>query len=250
MYEKKQYAEVFVNGKTGTRHIPLIDSIPYLKDYMNNEHPQAGNPNAILLCGYGKSINLVLKSQSLNSLYKTYKNKFFPRLLKDPKVPQDDKQKIQELLKKPWNPYIRRHSALTSKSKILKEHILRQYAGWTPRSNMPQRYINYLGNEAGESILEAYGITPKDSKYSSALKSKQCPNCSEPNKPDSKFCVKCMIVLTYDAYNETIEETKEKEQMIELLRQRDAVNTDAITTLSDRLEQVVKELEVIKQRDK
>ncbi len=27
----KQYAEVLVNGKTGSRHIPLIDSIPYLK---------------------------------------------------------------------------------------------------------------------------------------------------------------------------------------------------------------------------
>jgi integrase len=29
-----QYAELVVNGKTGTRPIPLIDSIPYLKDYL------------------------------------------------------------------------------------------------------------------------------------------------------------------------------------------------------------------------
>jgi integrase len=28
----KQYAEVLVNGKTGTRHLPLIDSLPYVKD--------------------------------------------------------------------------------------------------------------------------------------------------------------------------------------------------------------------------
>ena len=28
---KSQYAEALVNGKTGTRPIPLIDSIPYLK---------------------------------------------------------------------------------------------------------------------------------------------------------------------------------------------------------------------------
>src|SRR5438093_9203831 len=26
--DKKQYAEILINGKTGTRHIPLIDSIP------------------------------------------------------------------------------------------------------------------------------------------------------------------------------------------------------------------------------
>ena len=34
--DKKQYAEILVNGKTGTRHIPLIDSIPYIKDWISN----------------------------------------------------------------------------------------------------------------------------------------------------------------------------------------------------------------------
>jgi integrase/recombinase XerD len=28
----RQYAEILVSGKTGQRHIPLINSIPYLKD--------------------------------------------------------------------------------------------------------------------------------------------------------------------------------------------------------------------------
>jgi integrase len=46
---KKQYAEILLNGKTGTRPIPLIDSIPYIKDWISNHHPQAGNPNSILL---------------------------------------------------------------------------------------------------------------------------------------------------------------------------------------------------------
>ncbi len=38
--DKKQYAEILVNGKTGTRHIPLIDSIPYIKDWIS-QHPQS-----------------------------------------------------------------------------------------------------------------------------------------------------------------------------------------------------------------
>jgi integrase/recombinase XerD len=37
--DKKQYAEILVNGKTGTRHIPLIDSLPYIKDWIS-QHPQ------------------------------------------------------------------------------------------------------------------------------------------------------------------------------------------------------------------
>src|ERR671932_565454 len=37
---KRQYAEILVNGKTGTRPIPLIDSIPYIKDWITNHHPK------------------------------------------------------------------------------------------------------------------------------------------------------------------------------------------------------------------
>jgi integrase len=51
-----QYAEAVVNGKTGTRSIPLINSIPYLKDYLDHEHPQDKNPNAPLICGIGKKL--------------------------------------------------------------------------------------------------------------------------------------------------------------------------------------------------
>ena len=62
-----------------------------------------------------------------------------------------------------------------------------------------------FGNAACEDILEAYGLVSKDQQMSSLLQNKQCPNCSETNKPDSKFCAKCRMVLTYDAYNETLE---------------------------------------------
>jgi hypothetical protein len=141
----------------------------------------------------------------------------FPKLLESPGVPQEDKQKIKELLKKPWNSYIRRHSALTEKSMILKEHILRQHTGWSPRSNMHLRYLHYFGNESSESLLQAYGIVPREQQIDQ-LKPKQCPNCSEPNKPDSKFRTKCRMVLTYDAYNETVEEKQqEKDKQIEAL---------------------------------
>jgi hypothetical protein len=81
-------------------------------------------------------------------------------------VPPEDKQKISELLKKPWNPYIRRHSSLTDKSTILKEHTLRQFAGWSPGSNMHLKYLHYFGNESNDNILEAYGIISKDKQLS------------------------------------------------------------------------------------
>jgi len=199
MSADRQYAEILVNGKTGQRAIPLINSIPYLKDWID-DHPQSGNTEAVLICGLNKSLGRSIRIESLNHIYNAYKKEFFPKLLTNPNVSAEDKEKIQELLKKPWNPYIRRHSALTEKSKILKEHVLRQHAGWSPTSDTHKKYIHYFGNESNESILEAYGIVNKGKQEIDKLKPKSCPNCQEPNKIDSKFCAKCRMVLSYDAY--------------------------------------------------
>jgi integrase/recombinase XerD len=220
-HDKKQYAEILVNGKTGSRNIPLINSIPYVKDYLDHEHPQPGNPNAPFICGLGKSLGKSIGVFSLYVIYDRYKEEHFPKLLDNPGVMPEDKQKIKELLKKPWNPYIRRHSALTEKSLNPKmAHLLSQHAGWVQGSTMAQKYTHYFGNESSMSILEAYGIIQKDKQLSDTLKPKQCPNCSEPNKPDSKFCAKCRMVLAYDAYNETLEKQQEKESEVHRLQQQ------------------------------
>jgi integrase len=216
----RQYAQVLVNGKTGSRPIPLIDSIPYVKDWLEHGHPHPSNPNAIFICGLGESIGRTLLTTSLAGIYTEYKEHFFPRLLENPHIPTEDKAKIRELLKKPWNPYIRRHSALTEKSTMLKEHVLRQHAGWSARSQMHLKYIHYFGNESSESLLQAHGIVIKDQKLTDALKPKQCPNCNEQNKPDSKFCAKCQMVLNYDAYSETLQHEKQKEDRWNMMEEQ------------------------------
>jgi hypothetical protein len=187
---------------------------------LDHEHPYPSNQNAILLCGVGKSLGRAINVISLHTIYDRYKTQLFPKLLQDPNIAAEDKQKIKELLKKPWNPYIRRHSALTEKSSFLKEHILRQHAGWSPRSQMHLKYLHYFGNESSDSILEAYGIITKDKVQLDILRSKQCPNCNDPNKPDSKFCAKCRMVLTYDAYSQTIEEQRKKEDKLEMMEEK------------------------------
>ena len=83
-----------------------------------------------------------------------------------------------------------------------------------------QKYLHYFGNEASESLLEAYGIVTKDHQQKDALRPKQCPNCNEPNKPDSKFCTRCRMVLTYDAYTETLEQQQENENRVQQLQEK------------------------------
>jgi len=247
-----QYAEILVNGgKSGTRHIPLFSAVPYIKDWLDS-HPQRGNPNAYLILSMDrkhKRFGNKMKSLSLNNIYRKYKLDFFRLLLEDPKVPPEDKQNIRELLQKPWNPYIRRHSALTQKSTILKEHVLRQHAGWSGRSQMHLKYLHYFGNEISESLLEAYGIIPKDQQAVDVLRPKQCPNCNEPNKPDSKFCAKCRMVLTYDAYNETVEDQKQKEDQIKKMQEQFDMMQSAQKEMLEMLKDPDKLLAVLK-RDK
>jgi integrase/recombinase XerD len=244
-----QYAEVFVNGKTGSRHLPLINSIPYVKDWLDHEHPQPSNANGVFLCGFGKSIGRALQTNSLRTIYEKYRQEFFPKLLESPNVPPEDKAKIKELLKKPWNPYVFRHSALTQKSTMLKEHVLRQHAGWSGRSQMHLKYLHYFGNESSESLLEAYGIIPKDQQAVDVLRPKQCPNCSEPNKPDSRFCANCRMVLTYDAYNETVEDQKQKDDQIKKMQEQFDMMQSAQKEMLQMLKDPDKLLAVLK-RDK
>jgi integrase/recombinase XerD len=198
MIGNTQIADVLVTGKTGSRPIPLINCLPYLKDYMDDH---SSDPNSYLI----RSAKLgKMKSRTIYDIYMRYQKEFFPKLLKDETVSEGDKDALRVLLDKPFNPYVQRHTSLTQKSKILKEAVLRQHAGWTSRSNMPERYISYFSNVSSDSILEAYGISPTQ-EQEDKLKPVLCSNCKEPNKVDSKFCKKCRMVLTYDAWEETKE---------------------------------------------
>jgi hypothetical protein len=70
-----------------------------------------------------------LTVNGLYNIYKDYKDVFFPRILEDETVTDEDKDKIKALLAKPYirNPYIRRHNALTEKSVKLKFNTLNQH---------------------------------------------------------------------------------------------------------------------------
>jgi integrase/recombinase XerD len=89
-----------------------------------------------------------------------------------------------------------------------------------PRSQMHLKYIHYFGNEASESLLEAYGIVTRSQESAKTLLYKQCPHCNEPNKPEGRFCTKCKMVLTYDAYHETLEKEQKRETELNDLKKK------------------------------
>jgi hypothetical protein len=201
-----------------------------VKDWLSNGHPYPAYLNSPLFCGLGrKNIGRSISRHTIHAVYAKYKKVHFPKLLKDPLVPEDDKRKICDLLQKPWNPYLRRHTAATELFKAVKDpKIVNQYFGWSENSNMYRRYSHYFADDSIDAILTVIdGLKPPPRRSSLAsssgsnkdlLRPKQCPNCSESNKPEAKFCAKCKFVLSFDAFNEAVKSADEKEKELQELK--------------------------------
>jgi Asp-tRNA(Asn)/Glu-tRNA(Gln) amidotransferase C subunit len=83
--------------------------------------------------------------------------------------------------------------------------------------------------KSSEDLLLAYGIdvkstaTTSNANTKSILEPKTCPHCSEPNKPDAKFCMGCKMVLTLDAYTDTKNEAEETKKKLEELEAKQEI---------------------------
>ena len=100
-------------------------------------------------------------------------------------------------------------------------------------------------------------INDLDKKRKSFLKPKQCPNCDESNKPEARLCAKCKFVLSFDAFNETMEESektknelealriereKDKKALAELLESKQKQFEERIEQMEERQERIYEEL--------
>lgn len=197
-----KYVELPLNSKkTGQRVVPLVSSVPYLKHWLT-VHPLGSNPKAWLFptlsherCGDRMS------THNLYDKFKRYRS-YFERLLDKPEIPEEDKLRIRELVQKPWNPYLHRHTGLSRAARVLKDSAaFRKHSGHSLSSDMPTVYIHWFNTESAETLLEARGVVTENKvKIDLRPQIVNCPECNEPNKPDAKICFKCMHVLNREGY--------------------------------------------------
>lgn len=230
--EGKQYGELVIKqGKTGGRTVPLIDSIPYIKTWIS-DHPSGTNPNSwLFISKANNSFGQKLTYDGIVDRYSyLYKTRFFPRLLQDNTVPETDKAFIRNVLTKPWALYVFRHYSLSEKSQILSDAALKDHAGWSMSSNMPQVYVHLRG-ESSKILLHKKGIIKREDKeISNALRSTQCPNCFESCIPGSSFCSRCKMILSYNGYSEILHNHKEKEDKLTRIEKQLQSLADIVTT--------------------
>lgn len=191
---EENLTRINVHGKTGARRVPLIDSTPYLAEWLEN-HPMRDRRGAPLWVGIGT----VGRDRRLE--YAALR-----------KMLQNVARKAK--IGKKVNPHNFRHSRATMLANHLTEAQMNQYFGWVTGSDMPSTYVHLSGRDVDDAILKMRGLSkPKEEEMQSSLAPKKCPRCNLTNKGTGRFCIRCGAVLdvhTAMALQDEIESLDEK----------------------------------------
>jgi len=185
-------ARLTVNGKTGMRKILIINSAPYLQEWINH-HSDNYTDNYLWIRSDGKIISYVRIAKILKSAAK------------------------KAGIKKRMYPHLLRHSRATSLANKMSEASMKQYFGWTQSSKMASIYIHMSGKDTDEAILQASGIEVKKDKPKSVMKPKKCIKCKTVNEVTNKFCKICGLPLDKEGANEIIENDLKRKQADEVM---------------------------------
>lgn len=133
-----KYVRVTVpqEGKTGVRGVLLVNSTPYIANWIAH-HPDRDNPEAYVWVSMGK------KPRRLS--YNSVRTMII-----------DLARKTN--IRKRVNPHSFRHARATHLAKILTESQMKQYLGWTQGSKMAAVYVHLSGRDVDSKILEMHGI--------------------------------------------------------------------------------------------
>lgn len=186
-------ARLHVNGKTGMRKILVVNSTPYLQEWIN-QHPFNEDSEAFLWCGQNTK---AISYARIMSILKTASKRAG--------------------IKKRIYLHLLRHSRATILANKMSDSALKHYLGWTQSSKMAGIYIHMSGKETDETILEMNGIKAKEDRKESLMKPKKCLKCKTTNEATNRFCKICGMVLNQEKADEIIENDLKRNQADEIM---------------------------------
>lgn len=167
-------------SKTKERVVRLIDSVPYLQEWINN-HPFNQPESPLFIAFSRKCYGRQLGAQGLKGIVKS--------LSKKARIPKN------------VYPHLFRHSRMDELGKMgFNERDLQIIGGWSEQSPMPKVYLHYGEKELDRKLLEKEGrLKPEEEqeqiKDREVLKPIQCPRCKQINGATSKYCCSCGMAL-------------------------------------------------------
>ncbi|WP_082146638.1 site-specific integrase [Halostagnicola sp. A56] len=179
--DRKHGKKIIIDGKTGARRLPLVESVPYLNKWLN-AHP---NPqkNAPLWCK-------IQQGDPDDQLGYNYLRQ---------KVLQKNMERAD--IDKPSNPHHYRHSRASYLANEMTEAQLCEWFGWVQGSDVPARYVHLSGRDIDNAYDTLHGLYEPDENEEEP-QIIECPRCEELNEHDAAFCMRCGQALDIDAAEE------------------------------------------------
>lgn len=201
-------------SKSLPRNIPLIESIPYLKEYF--------------------SLNNFEPDDKIFDFHKAYVTLIFSRLNKEMKETYPN-------WKKNLHPHLLRHSRLTELAATkLNEPLLRKFAGWTKSSQMPEIYFHLDDTGVRNILLAENGQKAVIKKRKpKTFKPIICEVCNSENNQQNPICWKCGHV--FDEKKFLVARLTEPEKISELETKNKKLNEklDNLTNTVNQLKQMI-----------
>lgn len=179
-------ARISVTGKTGSRDVRLIDSVPYLRNWIDC-HPLNDDPTALLWFNQ--------KGHKFEGVNDTTLGRILDRAAENAK------------LKKRIYPHLFRHSRATELAGKVSEQVLKQFMGWANDSRMASVYVHMNGKMVDDALARAHGLLQDEMVETNPLKPLKCPRCKTLNPAIAKVCSTCSMALTVQSALEFDEQT-------------------------------------------
>ncbi len=177
--------KITVSGKTGSRKILLVASLPYLSNWVNN-HPVG-------------SEWLWISMGTLN-----HHKRLSPAGVRKIIMSCGERAGVSKRL----NPHNFRHSRASHLANKLTEAQMCMYFGWAMGSDMPATYVHLSGRDIDNAILEINGIKERD-ESKEEFKSVVCARCELVNGVGVDFCSRCRLPLNEKSALEVQEKEKQ-----------------------------------------
>jgi integrase/recombinase XerD len=159
--------KITVTGKTGSRTLLLIESVPYLTRWLEH-HPLKEQKNAPLW---------VKTDRPYGGLHVGHVARIIRDLAK------------RSGIQKPIHPHAFRHARATFLARFLSDSQMKVYFGWSPNSSMVAVYVHLSGRDNDGAVLRSAGIEEtEDVAEKSPLKEKECSRCHTKNTGVAAFC--------------------------------------------------------------
>lgn len=204
---------IHVSGKTGPRRIRLVDSTPYLSNWMAN-HPK-DRESHLWICMGTKNNGKLLSCNSIRNILQD--------LAKNANV------------QKPVNPHAWRKASSTKlASQGMTEFELKRRQGWVPSSKVAEVYVRLSGKNDDDAYFRTKGICleckknkairnnlcenciTKPNGQVNTLEPRICPRCAHKCEPTAKLCSQCGFPLSEKVAHELLERRKKADQIMNL----------------------------------